>query len=78
MATFFKSFQPDSPLLPLILRIIQTDFIQCPACWESFEIVVPPLSERPCEFDYDCEVCCRPFQICCEENGETRALSLGE
>ena len=57
---------------------IDTDFIQCPACWESFEIVVPPPSECPCEIDYDCEVCCRPFRIFCDELGGASALSLGE
>ncbi|WP_411846318.1 CPXCG motif-containing cysteine-rich protein [Roseibacillus persicicus] len=57
---------------------ISTDSIQCPSCWESFEIVVPPISECPCEFDYDCEVCCRPFRVICDSSGQATAQSLGE
>lgn len=36
--------------------------VQCPACWEEFEMLVDT-----CEGDYetveDCPVCCRPLQV---------------
>lgn len=37
--------------------------VTCPACFEVFEIAVPPPPELPAELDYDCEVCCRPMWI---------------
>ena len=37
--------------------------VTCPTCFESFEIVLPGRDEQPAEFDYDCEVCCRPMVI---------------
>jgi len=37
--------------------------VQCPSCFEWFEIASPPLQELPAELDYDCEVCCRPMVI---------------
>ena len=37
--------------------------VTCPTCFESFEIPIPPESEMPTEYDYDCEVCCRPMLI---------------
>ncbi|HEX9784208.1 MAG TPA: CPXCG motif-containing cysteine-rich protein [Opitutaceae bacterium] len=35
----------------------------CPSCFESFEVACPPPGECPTEWDYDCEVCCRPMVI---------------
>ncbi len=52
--------------------------IQCPACWEWFSIATPPESERPCELDYDCEVCCRPFRIICEIGESSWSMSLDD
>ena len=37
--------------------------VQCPSCYEIFEVAVPPPEEQPCEVDYDCEVCCHPMLI---------------
>lgn len=34
--------------------------VQCPYCWENFEIEVEPMEEEQ-EFTQDCEVCCRPI-----------------
>jgi hypothetical protein len=42
---------------------MSTTPITCPTCFESFEIPIPPDSEMPTEYDYDCEVCCRPMLI---------------
>jgi hypothetical protein len=37
--------------------------ITCPSCFESFSIPAPAPTEIPTEWDYDCEVCCRPMLI---------------
>ncbi|MGH8017206.1 MAG: CPXCG motif-containing cysteine-rich protein [Opitutaceae bacterium] len=37
--------------------------VQCPACFEIFQVAAPAKSECPAEWDYDCEVCCRPMFI---------------
>jgi hypothetical protein len=37
--------------------------VTCPTCFEQFDIPSPPISETPCEVDYDCEVCCRPMLV---------------
>ncbi len=54
---------------------METAPVQCPTCFEWFEVATPPPSERPCEFDYDCEVCCRPMVIeCAGEDAWARGL----
>lgn len=42
-----------------------TGFVEvvCPTCHESFDVPAPDWSEVPCEWDYDCEVCCAPMRI---------------
>ncbi|HEX5791459.1 MAG TPA: CPXCG motif-containing cysteine-rich protein [Luteolibacter sp.] len=47
--------------------------VTCPTCFEVFEVAVPPPDERPCEVDYDCEVCCRPMVIAFDEEGGAEA-----
>ena len=37
--------------------------ITCPSCFEPFAVTGPHPSETPTEWDYDCEVCCRPMVI---------------
>lgn len=51
--------------------------VTCPSCFESFEVLLPPLEEQPSDVDYDCEVCCRPMRIVFQEN-EGQARSLDE
>jgi len=51
--------------------------VTCPTCFEVFEVAVPPLDELPTEFDYDCEVCCRPMVIVCTGE-EVHAKGLAE
>jgi hypothetical protein len=51
--------------------------VQCPTCFEWFEVARPPQSECPAEVDYDCEVCCRPLVICFDLEGAW-AKGLGE
>lgn len=42
---------------------MHTATVTCPSCFESFEIPIPPESEMPTEYDYDCEICCHPMLI---------------
>lgn len=51
--------------------------VQCPTCFEWFEVVSPSFDELPTEFDYDCEVCCRPMVIFFDRDGAS-ARGLGD
>jgi len=51
--------------------------VTCPTCFEVFEVAVPPPDELPTEFDYDCEVCCRPMLIVCAGD-DVHAKGLAE
>jgi len=44
--------------------------VTCPSCFEVFSIPGPALTEIPTEWDYDCEVCCRPMLIHFSTDGE--------
>jgi len=37
--------------------------VVCPTCFENFEVPAPDVAEVPCEWDYDCEICCAPMRI---------------
>jgi len=41
----------------------QSCHVTCPSCFEVFSVTAPAPSETPTEWDYDCEVCCRPMLI---------------
>jgi Cysteine-rich CPXCG len=56
---------------------VQTEFVTCPTCFESFEVAMPALDEMPTEVDYDCEICCRPMLIVFTEQ-ETYAKGLAD
>jgi hypothetical protein len=44
------------------MEMLKTVVVQCPHCWEPFEIVVDrSLAEQ--EYVEDCEVCCSPVVI---------------
>ena len=52
--------------------------IQCPTCFEWFEIALPGLAVGEIvELDYDCEICCRPMLVIVDENA-VRAQSLSD
>jgi hypothetical protein len=52
--------------------------VTCPACFQRFEIAVPPSTEMPAELDYDCEICCRPMVIFLEgDEDEIRVEARG-
>jgi hypothetical protein len=44
--------------------------VTCPSCLQVFEVAGPPVEECPTEWDYDCEVCCRPLVIAFEADGD--------
>lgn len=56
---------------------METNQVMCPSCGETFEVVGPGWQELPTEWDYDCEICCRPMVIVFEETG-AYAKGLGE
>ena len=37
--------------------------VVCPACFQEFSVTPPSPDELPAEWDYDCEICCRPMII---------------
>jgi hypothetical protein len=37
--------------------------VVCPSCFEEFAVMPPAADELPAEWDYDCEICCRPMMI---------------
>jgi hypothetical protein len=45
--------------------------IQCPYCWEYFEIMVDASEGDDQSFVYDCEVCCRPIDVQVRIQGES-------
>ncbi len=50
----------------------------CPTCFETFGVAPPASDELPAEWDYDCEVCCRPMVIhFAEEGGEISSEARG-
>lgn len=52
--------------------------ITCPTCFEQFEIPIPPEQEMPTEYDYDCEVCCRPMLIILNSSDDIHAQGLAD
>jgi hypothetical protein len=44
------------------MEMLQTVVVQCPNCWEQFEIVVDRSMAHQ-EYVEDCEVCCSPVVI---------------
>lgn len=57
---------------------METAPVTCPTCFEVFEVAVPHPDEMPTEFDYDCEVCCRPMVIAFDAQGLANARGLGD
>ena len=56
---------------------METVLVQCPTCFEYFEVVSPGFGELPAELDYDCEICCRPMVIVFDAEGAF-AKGLGD
>lgn len=53
--------------------------VTCPSCFETFEVAGPAPEECPAEWDYDCEICCRPMVIVfsVDENDDVYAEARG-
>lgn len=52
--------------------------VWCPSCLQAFEVAGPSPQECPTEWDYDCEVCCRPMVIRFDtDDDEVRAEARG-
>ncbi|TAE90365.1 MAG: CPXCG motif-containing cysteine-rich protein [Verrucomicrobia bacterium] len=51
--------------------------VMCPSCGEVFSVMGPSPEECPTEWDYDCEVCCRPMILVFDEF-DAYAKGLGE
>lgn len=50
----------------------------CPSCLQHFEVAGPDPGECPTEWDYDCEICCRPMVIAfANDDGEVSAEARG-
>ena len=58
---------------------LKTVEIQCPYCWESFEVVIDPSVEQQSYIE-DCYVCCRPieFHVTALETGEVLVDAVRE
>ncbi|HHT00950.1 MAG TPA: CPXCG motif-containing cysteine-rich protein [Thiomicrospira sp.] len=59
--------------------MLDTRDIQCPYCWETFELVVD-LSVAHQVYIEDCYVCCRPIHLIIDviEQGECVIQALSE
>lgn len=62
------------PVTALCGRMEEMVTVTCQFCWQSFEIPLPAEAERPCELDYDCEICCKPLTINIDSDGSGRVL----
>lgn len=56
---------------------MDTVSVQCPTCFEWFDVPAPGPDEGPAEVDYDCEICCRPMVIVFSGDGAW-AKGLGD
>lgn len=53
-----------------------SETISCPFCGQACELVIDT-SVASQRFTTDCEVCCRPFEVCAEcEPGEIVSMSV--
>ncbi|HWB01965.1 MAG TPA: CPXCG motif-containing cysteine-rich protein [Verrucomicrobiales bacterium] len=49
--------------------------VVCPFCFQEFSVQSPAQSELPAEWDYDCEICCRPMLISFEDDGDGEVIA---
>ena len=52
--------------------------VMCPTCGEWFSLAGPSEQECPTEWDYDCEVCCRPMVLVFDAEGEAWARGMAD
>ncbi|HZM05262.1 MAG TPA: CPXCG motif-containing cysteine-rich protein [Candidatus Saccharimonadales bacterium] len=54
----------------------ESQSIQCPFCGQEFEVLIDT-SQPSQRFTTDCEICCRPMEICVAcEAGEIMSLDV--
>ena len=41
----------------------ETVSVQCPYCWESFDVVVDCSIDKQQDYIEDCQVCCKPIDL---------------
>jgi len=59
-------------------RIVWGMTVQCPTCFEYFEVSEVAPEDRGTQMDYDCEVCCRPLILIVGEDGELYSRGMEE
>ncbi len=52
--------------------------VQCPTCFEYFEVSEIAPEDFGSQMDYDCEVCCRPLVLIIGEDGELYSQGMDE
>ncbi|HBR97854.1 MAG TPA: CPXCG motif-containing cysteine-rich protein [Gammaproteobacteria bacterium] len=45
------------------MNAVEAVAVQCPYCWESFEVVVDCSLDQEQDYVEDCSVCCRPVDL---------------
>jgi hypothetical protein len=56
--------------------LTETANVQCPACWETIEVVVDCSVEEQ-EYTEDCSVCCRPMIVTVNaDDGELQSVDV--
>ena len=58
--TFGLHDEPDEALGP---ELSDTEWVSCPHCGESSELMVDLVGGSIQEYVHDCEVCCRPWLV---------------
>ena len=59
--------EPDEALGP---ELTDTEWVSCPYCGESSELLVDVAGGTSQEYVQDCEVCCRPWLVRIKLDGE--------
>ena len=54
----------------MINRVVEVE-VQCPYCWENFELLVDASIDSQ-EYVEDCEICCRPIDFIIEIDSADR------
>lgn len=52
--------------------------VQCPTCFEWFEVSEVAPEDFGSRMDYDCEICCRPLVLVVSDSGELFGQGLDE
>jgi len=63
----------------MTLNLTKTHLIQCPYCWEKFDLVVD-CSQEEQSYIEDCWVCCRPieFTVTVDQNNDVEVLAKSQ